>query len=325
MNLYNKYKHKFFYLNYFNNHKKYIYNEDIELILASGGLRGMYYCGVSYIVNKYINPKHIKSITGVSAGSLGAVVIACNIDQYKCRYYYDFLYKEYKKNKNSLIDCIINICNKLFPPNAYQICNDRHVRIILSEVSFLGLKKKVIDKFYSNRHLIDCIAASSYIPLLYNSGYPLTYKISDNYYIDGGFVDDIPYNINSKFKQLIINSSNLHYNLKYFITPSDENIDKIILLGVYDMFNFIKTKKNTENIYYYSIYINESRTYEIFLNKILKYIILFYLLNTILFMFNIKINKSIYKLFLFQKFIINIIILLIMILLLTLYKIKCYI
>ena len=325
MNKYTKYIDKLSYLNYFNNNNKdYIFNEDIDIILGTGGLRGIYYCGVSYIINKYINPNNIKSITAVSAGALGAVIIACDIHPKKCIYYYYYLYKEYNKNK-SLLESLELICHKLLPDNAYKICNKRNVNIVLTELSCLGFNKVIITKYYSNKHLIDCIIASSYIPFMYNNGFPLCYKINNKYYLDGGFTDDLPYNINSKNKQILISTINIYHNFRYILSPDNIEIDRILLLGIYDMYKFIKTKKNSTNIQYYNKNINVTRNLNNTVYNILGLIILFYIINSIFVLMNIKINHTINKIFIFQKFIINIIVLFVMILLLFLNKMNCYI
>lgn len=316
---------KLFYINVFNNINNINFNKKINIVFINGGLRGLYYCGCCYFINKYIDHKNIISITGTSAGSLAAVILACNVDIYKCRYSYDILNKEYKKN-NSIINSLKKICKFILPNNAYKICNEKNVSIIVSKMTMTGIKRIVFNNFISNKHLIKCILASSYIPYIYSSGYKIFQNINNDYYIDGGFSEDLSYYLSCKnfdnCYNKVIFDPHMFYKFKHMLYPIDDDIDKLILLGLYDSYKFFSTNKNLENIYYYDINKHNNNNYKKNLNNILMYIILFYIINEILFMFNIKINNTIYKIYKIQKIIINLIILLILLYLLFIYKYK---
>lgn len=324
-NLQNNKYDKLYYIDFFNNKNNINFNKKIDIIFKCGGLKGLYYLGCCYIINKYIDPKYINSITGCSIGSLASVLLACNIDIYKCRNSYDILYQEYK-NHNSMLNGLKKICKYLFPADAYKICNKRNVSFIVSKITFMGISRSVLNNFKSNKHLIKCIIASSNIPYLYNNGAPFFQNINNEYYLDGFFTEDMTHYLscdkfNNCYKKIIFDL-NITYKIKYTIYPTDHYIDKLILLGLYDTYNFFSTEINNENIYNYDIKIHKINLNKIFLNKCIKYIILFYILNEILFVYNIKFNTILYKIYKFQKTIIDIIILFILLYFFFLNKLK---
>lgn len=186
----------------------------IGLALAGGGVKGAYQVGVyKALLDSKVK---ISGVVGTSIGSFNAAMIASeDIDKLE----YFWTHEDFgkllgflenidiaKKNYTNYIKEITvpfksMIANKGFPMEGLknrvgEIINEKHLRDSDIEFGLATYRLKDKKKLYvfkediAKGKVADYIAASCYLPLFHYQ------KLEeDSYYLDGGFWDNIPYNM----------------------------------------------------------------------------------------------------------------------------------
>ncbi len=223
-----------------------IEHPDFHLVLSGGGFKGYYSSGIAHVINKLGIIDKIKSIRGTSCGALNAVYIACEIDIYKSIHTYDLALSKIN-NYSDLLECIYFINDYILPSNAHEICNNKKVEIVSSKITNLQIEKVIFNNFKSKSHLLNCLSASICIPFIINKKYPYAVKIDNDYYIDGGFISNIPIKDTDDL-QLVIYNCYVDYPIMHTLSISDPNIENIIFKGMFDMIKFINTQIKNKSI-----------------------------------------------------------------------------
>ena len=222
------------------------------IILSGGSSKGIGYIGAFYAIlnNNLFNMKDIKNILGCSVGSIFGFMLLIDFN-------ITMIYKLLQK-----IDIInfekFNI-DEMFLDNG--IFNNNSIKIFLktclkykyniNDITFIELYKKTninfVVKVYNlslqkNEHfshknhpnlsVIDAIQMSSCIPILFK---PIKYN--NNYYIDGGINNSIPFLKKKKYKNYIL----------IYITSINNNLNNNNLIN-YENMNYIEYINNIFNI-----------------------------------------------------------------------------
>jgi len=222
------------------------------IILSGGSSKGIGYIGAFYAIlnNNLFNMKDIKNILGCSVGSIFGFMLLIDFN-------ITMIYKLLQK-----IDIInfekFNI-DEMFLDNG--IFNNNSIKIFLktclkykyniNDITFIELYKKTninfVVKVYNlslqkNEHfshknhpnlsVIDAIQISSCIPILFK---PIKYN--NNYYIDGGINNSIPFFKKKKYKNYIL----------IYITSINNNLNNNNLIN-YENMNYIEYINNIFNI-----------------------------------------------------------------------------
>jgi len=222
------------------------------IILSGGSSKGIGYIGAFYAIlnNNLFNMKDIKNILGCSVGSIFGFMLLIDFN-------ITMIYKLLQK-----IDIInfekFNI-DEMFLDNG--IFNNNSIKIFLktclkykyniNDITFIELYKKTninfVVKVYNlslqkNEHfshknhpnlsVIDAIQISSCIPILFK---PIKYN--NNYYIDGGINNSIPFLKKNKYKNYIL----------IYITSINNNLNNNNLIN-YENMNYIEYINNIFNI-----------------------------------------------------------------------------
>ncbi len=254
----------------------------IGLALSGGGLRGAYEVGVY----KALKECHIKidGFVGTSIGAINAVIMASkqeeklydfwiNCDAGKILRLTDKLSKEInegKLDKEMIQELLINgkniLVNKgLSLDGLREVLNDFDLPDKLyksnKEFGLVTVKVKKMQPLYVFKEdikpekLLDYLIASCYLPI-----FKFEKIIDDNYYLDGGFHDNVPANALIKrgykkvyvvdleaigIKRKYIDASKIieikpSHNLGSILNIRQKDIQKNVNLGYYDTLKIIK-------------------------------------------------------------------------------------
>ena len=218
------------------------FQEEMDMVINGGGFKGYCAGGIWLVLDKYKLMKNIKSIRGVSAGSVitSLFLIKDRLRQGLRLYYYG----RTLKNKVTNIINIFDLNYDLLPDNIHEIANKQNVSFITTEIRWFSIRKTILCNFRSRGHLIQCIKASCSIPLIFNNIWPFCVTIDNKFYIDGAFSDVNGLNYYSNRKQLLINLANIRYPLYKAINPNliDDNLEDSIILGIKIGEKFLKQK-----------------------------------------------------------------------------------
>jgi len=183
-----------------------------HLVFGGHALKSLNLCGVLRYIYCYNLDIHIRNVAGTSMGSLFALAFALKIPIEKLE---EIIYETAKDDTNTTIypQSILNFINYYGFTNSHNYLKyiKKYLKDIyhLDDISFIELSKKtgvnlyvsctkVIDgsniifdiNNYPDVSVFDAVAASMCLPILAK---PVL--INDNYYIDGFFSNNIPYNI----------------------------------------------------------------------------------------------------------------------------------
>lgn len=171
------------------------------IVLSGGGSRGAYQIGVWKALKK-LGVKY-DIVTGTSVGALNGVLMVQDdiekaINLWKTLDYNKIYNSNFKNNISSYIDVLTNggmeitglqklICSNINLDKFYK----SNIDFGLITVDFTNLKPKQLTKNQIPKYLLkDYVLASA-------SCYPIfkKKKIGNNYYIDGGYFDNLPINL----------------------------------------------------------------------------------------------------------------------------------
>ena len=229
------------------------------LILSGASSKGIGYVGVLYALLKkdLIDMKKIKNIIACSSGAIFGFMLVLNFSinaMYKLLQNIDLI------NLNDFDSDELFIDNGIFNNNSvysfFKTC--LKIKYNLNNINFKDLYEKTkilfIVKVYNlsiqkeeyfsyknkpNMSVLDAIQMSTCIPIIFK---PIKYD--DNYYVDGGTVNNIPHLKNKKYKNyLLIYITSINNDLK---TPVNyDNIDFIDYIS--KIFNIVTSSKKSKN------------------------------------------------------------------------------
>lgn len=223
--------------------------DNIDLIISGGAFNGIYAIGITKYLKQFekLNKLKINRISGASVGSvIGFAYLLDKLDMFN-ELSNEIIYL-FKKNSN-LYDfrkkmyCILDTMDE----NDYLKLNNK---LYITYFDTIKKKQKVIKKYKNNKHVINTIIKSCYIPLLMNN------KLSYKGKIDGGypyiFKRTMTMNKNDntdntkKTKTMYINLLSFKYFKNMFYLKNETNSDLRILKGILDVDRFITFNKSTD-------------------------------------------------------------------------------
>jgi len=264
-------------------------NEKDTLLLSGGGTAGILYAGVFKALEELNILKDIKTIIGVSAGTL-----------YTFMYLMGYTVKEIEKFAETFdgkkITTIKNIesisfdkifveygldngdsFRKIFIKIAKQKKIDPDITLLefykLNKIKFIiGVTNidTIEEEYFSydstpNIKLIDAIRATISIPIYFTP-----HKINNNFYVDGGCMNNFPTNysnidINKTIAIMISNPIDKLTNsnfINYFLNILKSlslGYRKSLLRGINDINDIIIINSDVKNIFNFSIELNEKK------------------------------------------------------------------
>tara|TARA_Y100000768_G_C23969325_1_gene679676 strand:+ start:825 stop:1622 length:798 start_codon:yes stop_codon:yes gene_type:complete len=255
----------------------------MNLVLSGGGLNGIAYISLVNILEKRNILKKINKFAGTSIGSVFIFLISieANMSEIYNLFIYKFKYI-FNININNIIQgCLVN--PKIFEEILREILNNKLNKKNITFLEHYNLTKKELniictdlyngtEKLFNINNtpdidVIDTIIASSSIPIFSKS-----VKINDNYYIDGSLKNLFPINI---FE------NELDKTIGVLITYPDNYKEKNISTIIKAMLRACMEQNLSDNI----------------TNKLLYYIKLPSLLNTVSIHTPIKQKKEAYNLY----------------------------
>lgn len=165
----------------------------MSMAFAGCGFLGLYYAGVAVCFRKYASHLHFKHISGASAGALAACCLLC--DTQAEDFISDMLDMVGSARSRTLgpfspsfnlTEAIRGKLWKLLPEDAHVQVSGR-LRISLTRVR--DGKNVIVSQFDTKGELIDCLLASSFVPIFSGLIPP---KFRGVRYIDGMFTDNLP-------------------------------------------------------------------------------------------------------------------------------------
>lgn len=167
----------------------------MNLSLCGCGFLGIYHLGVAACLKQYA-PSFLSSmqkIAGASAGALiAAVLVTSDHKIEECKQFTYSLAKEVKSKPMgvltpgyNLLDSVKAFLDLMLPEDAHKTASGK---LVISLTNIRTKKNVLVDSYESREHLIQCLLASSHIPI-YASRHPI--KINGEKYMDGGFTDNM--------------------------------------------------------------------------------------------------------------------------------------
>ena len=207
------------------------------LFLEGGGFPSFWYIfgfGNELMRNTFIYPKKegISKIGGYSAGAIAAALLCCHdysskklIDMQRVIDVCKACISVYKFG--GLATVVRGMLDPMLPENAHELVNDKLV-ILLCEPQN-NYKAKMVRKWKNKKDVIDCIVASTFIPLL------SMLEIRDPVYgcIDGGFSMNRTEVIGKEFDIICRYTSSAAY-IDSMIPLTEEEVKKTYVKGQLD-------------------------------------------------------------------------------------------
>ncbi|CAB0017725.1 unnamed protein product [Nesidiocoris tenuis] len=168
-------------------------HDGLNMSFAGCGFLGLYYAGVAVCIKKYGAHLKFKNVSGASAGALAACTLLCDMSA-----------EEYI---NDILEMVLEARNRTLGPfspsfNLHEaikkklrkvLPQDAHVqvagRLRVSLTRIRDGRNVIVSDFKSRDELVDCLAASSFVPVFSGLVPP---KFRGVRYIDGMFTDNLP-------------------------------------------------------------------------------------------------------------------------------------
>ncbi|XP_065647205.1 patatin-like phospholipase domain-containing protein 2 isoform X2 [Hydra vulgaris] len=166
----------------------------MNLTFSGAGFLGIYHVGVVSCL-KIHGKKFIQNVEcygGSSAGALAACMLLCDMNLKESVYFVMNLATQARSTLGPLSSSfdptttIRKTFLKYLPEDAYKLASEK-LFISLTRVS--DWKNVVVSNYENNEELVDALICSSFIPF-FSGVLPTKYK--NEYYIDGGFTDNLP-------------------------------------------------------------------------------------------------------------------------------------
>uniref|UniRef100_A0A146LPE6 triacylglycerol lipase n=1 Tax=Lygus hesperus TaxID=30085 RepID=A0A146LPE6_LYGHE len=167
--------------------------EDMSMSFSGCGFLGLYYAGVAVCFKRYASHIRFNNISGASAGAIAACSLLCDMP---AEAYINDMLDLVKEARNRTLGPFSPSFNlsKVMREKLWNILpKDVHVqvrgRLRVSLTRVCDGKNVIISDFDSKEELIDCLLASSFVPVFSGLVPP---KFRGVRYIDGMFTDNLP-------------------------------------------------------------------------------------------------------------------------------------
>lgn len=229
----------------------------LDVVISAGGMRGMYACGLMYLLRDC--GTRVRRIYGASVGALIGLAFVCDISLHHMRMAYECLAEDGPKKKailTTLEECI----REWLPSDAYVRCSDR-LFITVSEFQSYGrFRKHVVSRFSDNDDLIQAVMASAALTYITtdSKGYVefRGMRCMDGYYClatndgmpDAQRTNGVP----------LLHINLLHvsdYSVFKTLSATDPYIDSLILRGIQDAYRFLigdESIKSAAPVFYWT-------------------------------------------------------------------------
>lgn len=219
--------------------------------MSGGGFRCIYHLGVyNGICNTNVtgaDPNRNINCIGSSMGATTAVVMTSNIDIYKnfvpliCDMCHDYRHN-IVKHFTCAGERMKSILETSLPDNIHELISGRCF-ITVVFLTTHGFEKEIISEFYSKKDVINCITASSFIPIWTSK---TLFKYRNKYCIDSCILFDDPIQRNKNTISVTFDKngdifpSYTDYNkVSIFIPPHKDKVHNVITCGIEDGTNYI--------------------------------------------------------------------------------------
>ncbi len=219
--------------------------------MNGGGFKTIYHIGVSKSCKTKFNTDKKICCIGTSMGALTSVVMTSDIDINEkfipliCNMLYDYKY-DLTSHFMRCGERIKYIMNKSFPDNVHEIVSGKCFITVLFLTRY-GFEKEIISEFTSKEDLIDCVLASSYIPIWSSDA---QFKYRNKYCIDSNIQFNFPFLYNKNTISITFDTrGNIHPNkdnlkiLHTFIPVSQPDILRIIKCGEDDGEKYLNSEE----------------------------------------------------------------------------------
>jgi hypothetical protein len=237
---------------------------EIDIVLSGGGLKGYFMAGCGYVLMEELRKQNIKigRVAGTSAGSWAGMFLLTGFDT---KDWLETYYACQKRPNLTLLEVYEEIwpgVRDCLPQDAYLTCTDR-LHISVTEITWTGLKHRVISKFASNSDLFEACCASSMIPYLSHMKSYWHLKSScgsfDMYCLDGGITNNTPVFPDGNNRQLVFRLYEVEYPWRGMLQAVDTCIETLTLRGgllmgrflqgeAMDSITWLEKKRNKEDL-----------------------------------------------------------------------------
>lgn len=215
-----------------------------SITFCGGGSKCIYQLGIVKFIHEHPEMFTSTRYLGCSAGSIVAVLLASGLSYDIIENEFTLLVYELSRmpmyKTYTMIPRVLEWLHRILPNNIHDLCNDR---VFISCTRLFGVKNRVISRYHSRQDLIDAVSVSLSIPFIQDN---VVRKFRGEYYIDGGFSNNVPTLddetlvinfIPSKHKNLLLPT----YKLPFFLyIPDYDESKKIIEYGYQDFDNFLR-------------------------------------------------------------------------------------
>jgi predicted acylesterase/phospholipase RssA len=199
--------------------------EQIDVVIAGGGMKGYFVVGAWSVLRTLINQGRfiVRRWAGTSVGACSAVYMCCGVDPVTWASCYWQTRRLMRGRALSLMESFEYISNILLPDNAHQICSGK-VFLSITLLTLTGPKNILVSEFRkklfcfelltlqkeyslillfldSKEDLIEAVVASCSIPFM------TTKRIGKSFrglrVLDGGFTNNTPVFPSSDVRQLV--------------------------------------------------------------------------------------------------------------------------
>jgi hypothetical protein len=192
---------------------------EIDLVISGGGLKGYFMTGCSSILKHELRKQNIeiRRIAGASAGAWCGMFMFIDLSTADWLETYYLCQERLHLTMHEAYEELWPWIESHMPENAYEICSGR-LFISITEVTWFGLKNRIISQYSSNRDLFEACLASSTVPYISLPRAMMKYR--DMWVIDGGVTDNTPVFTDLPRRTLVFRLSDVFYPFKLLIHPN---------------------------------------------------------------------------------------------------------
>ena len=212
---------------------------EIDIVLSGGGLKGYFMVGASNILMKELDKRGIgiARIAGASAGSWAGMFMICGMS---AEAWIETYFANQIRPGSTLLEAyeeLWPLIKPLLPADAFKICTGR-LFISVTEVTWGGIRNRMISEYTSNEDLFNCCCASSTIPYM---SYPTWFwNLRGKWALDGGLTNNTPVFPDGERRQLVFRLYEVEYPWRQMLTPTDTCIETLVLRGAILMSRFLQ-------------------------------------------------------------------------------------
>lgn len=214
---------------------------EIDVVLSGGGLKGYFMAGCSQVLRSELAKQNITigRVAGTSAGSWAGVFLLCG---FSTEDWLETFFACQQAPDLTLLEAYENIwdgVNALLPADAYKLCTGR-MFISVTEITWWGVRNRIISKFSSNRELFEACCASSMIPYLTHKKLYWDLKCANMYCLDGGITNNTPIFTDGDNRQLVFRLYDVEYPWRNMINALDTCVETLSIRGGLLMSRFLQ-------------------------------------------------------------------------------------